>query len=66
MGLLKYAAGSAAVVALACCHGAAYAQSNSDQLPPVVVNPNDPPKPARPNSQRSRSQQGQPGAAGRE
>ena len=47
MGLLKYAAGSAAVVALACCHSAAYAQSNSDQLPPVVVNPNDPPKPAR-------------------
>src|SRR3954466_8490180 len=47
MGLLKYAAGSAAVVALACCHSTAYAQSNSDQLPPVVVNPNDPPKPAR-------------------
>ena len=47
MGLLKYAAGSAAIVALACCHSAAYAQSNSDQLPPVVVNPNDPPKPAR-------------------
>ena len=47
MGLLKYAAGSAAVVALACCHGAARAQSNSDQLPPVVVNPDLPPKPAR-------------------
>jgi vitamin B12 transporter len=47
MGLLKYAAGSAAVVALACCHSTAYAQSISDQLPPVVVNPNDPPKPAR-------------------
>ena len=47
MGLLKYAAGSAAIVALACCHSAARAQSNSDQLPPVVVNPNAPPKPAR-------------------
>ena len=29
MGLLKYAAGSAAIVALACCHSAARAQSNS-------------------------------------
>ena len=47
MGLLKYAAGSAAIVALACCHSAARAQSNSDQLPPVVVNPNYPSKPAR-------------------
>src|SRR3954469_5440612 len=47
MGLLKYAAGSAAVVALACCHSTVYAQSISDQLPPGVVNPNDPPKPAR-------------------
>ena len=47
MGLLKYAAGSAAIVALACCHSAARAQSNSDQLPPVVVNPDAPPKPAR-------------------
>src|SRR5215213_3881597 len=47
MGLLKYAAGSAAIVALACCHGTVYAQSNSDQLPPVVVNPDASPKPAR-------------------
>jgi vitamin B12 transporter len=47
MGLLKYAAGSAAIVALACCHNAAHAQSNSDQLPPVVVNPSAPSKPAR-------------------
>lgn len=47
MGLLKYAAGSAAVVALSCCHGAAYAQSNSDKLPPVEVNPTSPPKPVR-------------------
>lgn len=47
MGLLKYAAGSAAIVALSCCHGAAYAQSNSDQLPPVEVNPTSPPRPAR-------------------
>ncbi|MDB5583515.1 MAG: hypothetical protein JWR80_8691, partial [Bradyrhizobium sp.] len=46
MGLLKYAAGSAVVVALACCHSAARAQSNPDQLPPVVVNPADPPRPA--------------------
>ncbi|WFU15393.1 TonB-dependent receptor [Bradyrhizobium sp. CB3481] len=47
MNLLGYAAGSAAIVALACCHSAAYAQSNSDQLPPVVINPDTPPKPAR-------------------
>jgi vitamin B12 transporter len=47
MGLLKYAAGSAAIVALACCHNAAHAQSNSDQLPPVVVNPSAPSKPTR-------------------
>ena len=47
MGLLKYAAGSAVVVALACCHSAARAQSSPDQLPPVVINPTDPPKPAR-------------------
>jgi len=47
MGLLKYAAGSAAIVALACCHSAARAQSNSDQLPPVVVNPSSPQKPVR-------------------
>jgi vitamin B12 transporter len=47
MGLLKYAAGSAVVVALACCHSAARAQSNSGQLPPVVVNPDAPPKPIR-------------------
>jgi vitamin B12 transporter len=46
MGLLNYAAGSAVVVALACCHSAARAQSKPDQLPPVVVNPIDPPKPA--------------------
>src|SRR6478735_82570 len=47
MGLLKFAAGSAAIVALACCHSAARAQSNSDQLPPLVVNPDSPPDPAR-------------------
>src|SRR3954467_10248599 len=47
MGLLKYAAGSAAIVTLACCHSAARAQSNSGQLPPVVVNPESPPKPVR-------------------
>jgi vitamin B12 transporter len=47
MGLLKYAAGSAVVAALACCHSAARAQSNSGQLPPVVVNPDTPPKPLR-------------------
>src|SRR5882757_3223721 len=47
MGLLKYAAGTAAIVALACCHSAARAQSSSDQLPPVVVNPDSPPKPVR-------------------
>ena len=45
MGLLKYAAGSAAIVALACCHSAARGQSNSDQLPPVVINPDAPPRP---------------------
>ena len=47
MGLLNYAAGSAAIVALACCQSAARAQSNSGQLPPVVINPDVPPKPAR-------------------
>jgi len=47
MGLLKFAAGSAAIVALACCHSAARAQSNSGQLPPVVVNPTAPAKPVR-------------------
>src|SRR6188768_3427875 len=47
MDLLKYAAGSAAIVALACCNSAARAQSKSDQLPPVVVNPSSPPKPVR-------------------
>src|SRR6185369_3233813 len=47
MGLLKYAAGSAAIVAFAWCQSAARAQSNSDQLPPVVVNPDTPPKPVR-------------------
>lgn len=47
MGLRKFAAGSAAIVALACCHSAARAQSNTDQLPPVVVNPSSPPKPVR-------------------
>jgi vitamin B12 transporter len=47
MGLLKSAAGSAAIVALAFGHSAAHAQSNSDQLPPVVVNPSAPPKPVR-------------------
>ena len=47
MRLLDYAAGSAAIVALACCHGAAYGQSSSSQLPPVVVNPTLPPKPVR-------------------
>src|SRR5690349_20095960 len=46
MGLLKYAAGSAAIVALACSNGAARAQSR-DQLPPVVVNPDSPAKPGR-------------------
>ena len=66
MGLLKYAAGSAAIVALACCHSAARAQSNSDQLPPVVVNPDSPPKPARQIRQRSRSPQAGPSTAGRE
>src|SRR5215212_7819890 len=45
MGLLKYAAGSAAIVVLACCQSAARAQSNSDRLPPVVVNPDTPPEP---------------------
>ena len=47
MGLLKYAAGSAAIVALACCHSAARAQSKPDQLPPVEVNPTESPKPVR-------------------
>ena len=47
MGMLRYAAGSAAIVALACCHSAARAQSNSDQLPPLVVNPDSPSDPAR-------------------
>lgn len=47
MDLLKYAAGSAAIVALACCNSAARAQSNSGQLPPVVVNPSSPAKPVR-------------------
>jgi vitamin B12 transporter len=47
MGLLKSAAGSAAIVALAFGHNAAHAQSNSGQLPPVVVNPSAPPKPVR-------------------
>ena len=46
MGLLKYAAGSAAIVALACSNSAARAQSR-DQLPPVEVNPESPSKPAR-------------------
>ena len=45
MGLLKYAAGSAAIVALACFQSTARAQSNSGQLPPVVINPDAPPKP---------------------
>lgn len=47
MGLFEYAAGSAVVAALACCHSTAYAQSNSGQLPPVVVNPDAPQKPVR-------------------
>jgi vitamin B12 transporter len=47
MGLLNYAAGSAAIAALVCLQSAARAQSNSDQLPPVVINPNSPPKPVR-------------------
>ena len=64
MGLLEYAAGSAVVAALACCHSAAYAQSNSDQLPPVVVNPDAPPKPVTSNSQRSGSSGSGPSAAG--
>jgi len=47
MGLLKYAAVSAAVVALACGHNVVWAQSNSDRLPPVEVNPEAPPQTAR-------------------
>ena len=46
MGFLNYT-GAATIAALACCHGAAHGQSNPDQLPPVVVNPNSPPKPVR-------------------
>ena len=47
MGFLNYAAVSAAVVALACGHNVVLAQSNSDQLPPVVVNPQAPPQTSR-------------------
>ncbi len=45
MGFRNCAAGSAAIVALACCNSGARAQSSPDQLPPVVVNPDGPPKP---------------------
>ena len=65
MGLLKYAAGSAAIVALACCHSAARAQSKPDQLPPVEVNPTEFAEAGPPNSSRSRSPCGGPGTAGR-
>jgi vitamin B12 transporter len=59
MGLLKYAAGSAAVIALACCHSAVWAQSNSDQLPPVVVDPEVPPQtPRQVRKDRDRSRAG--------
>ncbi len=47
MGFRNCAAGSAAIVALACCIGGARAQSSPDQLPPVVVNPDAPSKPVR-------------------
>src|SRR5882757_3435217 len=47
MGFRNCAAGSAAIVALACCIGGAHAQSSPDQLPPVVVNPDAPSKPVR-------------------
>ena len=47
MGFLNYAAVSAAVIALACGHNVVWAQSNSDQLPPVVVNPQAPPQTSR-------------------
>ena len=47
MGFRNCAAGSAAIVALACCNSGARAQSSPDQLPPVVVNPDGPPKPVR-------------------
>lgn len=47
MGLRKYAAVSAAIVALVGCHGTAFGQSSSSQLPAVVVNPDTPPKPSR-------------------
>ena len=47
MKLLQYAAGSAAIVALACSHSTARAQSSSEQLPPVEVNPSGSPKPVR-------------------
>src|SRR3981189_1785079 len=47
MDFRNCAAGSAAIVALACCIGGAHAQSSPDQLPPVVVNPDAPSKPVR-------------------
>jgi len=47
MGLRNYAASSAAIVALVCCHGFARAQSSPDQIPPVVVNSDPPPQPVR-------------------
>ena len=59
MNLLKYAAVSATIVALACCHNEARAQSNSEQLPPVEVNPATPPKPAR-QARRDRDRRAAP------
>lgn len=45
MGLRKYAAVSAAIVALVDGHSAAFGQSSTRELPAVVVNPDTPPKP---------------------
>ena len=51
MGFLRYVAGLAGILALVVCHSVARAQSSSQQLPPVEVNPNPDPQISLPTHQ---------------
>ena len=65
MGLLNYAAGLAAIAALACCNSAARAQSNSRSAPAGGGQSDRVAEAGPPHSSRSRSPRGGPDTAGR-